>query len=59
MLGPDPWAYGLTPANRKNLETMLRYCHQQGMISRITAARRIVRGYRSRRRRPAADADEF
>jgi 4,5-dihydroxyphthalate decarboxylase len=34
VLGPDPWAYGLTPANRKNLETVLRYTHQQGMISR-------------------------
>ena len=35
VLGPDPWAYGLTPANRKNLETVLRYTHQQGMISRM------------------------
>jgi 4,5-dihydroxyphthalate decarboxylase len=34
VLGPDPWAYGLAPANRKNLETVLRYTHQQGMISR-------------------------
>jgi 4,5-dihydroxyphthalate decarboxylase len=34
VLGPDPWAYGLSPANRKNLETVLRYTHQQGMISR-------------------------
>jgi 4,5-dihydroxyphthalate decarboxylase len=34
VLGPDPWAYGLTPANRKNLETVQRYTHQQGMISR-------------------------
>ena len=34
VLGPDPWAYGLTPANRKNLETVLRYTRQQGMISR-------------------------
>jgi 4,5-dihydroxyphthalate decarboxylase len=32
ILGPDPWAYGLTPANRKNLETVLRYTHQQGLI---------------------------
>ena len=29
----DPWAYGLTPANRKNLETIQRYTHQQGMIA--------------------------
>ena len=35
VLGPDPWAYGLTPANRKNLETVLRYTHQQGMIRRM------------------------
>jgi 4,5-dihydroxyphthalate decarboxylase len=35
VLGPDPWAYGLTPANRKNLETVLRYTFEQGMISRI------------------------
>jgi 4,5-dihydroxyphthalate decarboxylase len=31
-LGRDPWAYGLTPANRRNLETVLRYTHQQGLI---------------------------
>jgi 4,5-dihydroxyphthalate decarboxylase len=35
VLGRDPWAYGLTPANRKNLETVLRYTHQQGMISKM------------------------
>jgi 4,5-dihydroxyphthalate decarboxylase len=35
VLGPDPWAYGLTPANRKNLETVQRYTYQQGMISRM------------------------
>jgi 4,5-dihydroxyphthalate decarboxylase len=32
ILGPDPWAYGLGPANAKNLETIVRYCHQQGLI---------------------------
>jgi 4,5-dihydroxyphthalate decarboxylase len=35
ILGRDPWAYGLTPANRKNLETALRYTQAQGMISRV------------------------
>jgi 4,5-dihydroxyphthalate decarboxylase len=35
VLGPDPWAYGLGDANRKNLETVLRYCHQQGLIGRL------------------------
>jgi 4,5-dihydroxyphthalate decarboxylase len=33
-LGPDPWAYGLGEANRKNLETIQRYTHQQGLIAR-------------------------
>ena len=33
-LGHDPWEYGLTPANRKNLETIQRYVHQQGMIGK-------------------------
>ena len=35
MLGRDPWAYGLTAANRKNLETVLRYTFEQGMISKM------------------------
>jgi 4,5-dihydroxyphthalate decarboxylase len=35
ILGRDPWAYGLTPANRKNLETIQRYTHQQGMVSKV------------------------
>ena len=35
IFGKDPWSYGLTPANRKNLETVQRYTHQQGMIRRI------------------------
>jgi len=35
VLGRDPWAYGLTPANWKNLETVQRYTHQQGMIGEM------------------------
>jgi len=35
VLGSDPWAYGLGDVNRNNLETVLRYCHQQGLISRM------------------------
>ena len=35
ILGPDPWQYGLTDANRKNLETIQRYVHQQGMVSKV------------------------
>jgi 4,5-dihydroxyphthalate decarboxylase len=33
LMGPDPWAYGLTDANRKVLGTMIRYAHHQGIIS--------------------------
>jgi 4,5-dihydroxyphthalate decarboxylase len=35
ILGSDPWQYGLTGANRKNLETIQRYVHQQGMVSKL------------------------
>ena len=28
---PDPWIYGLGEANRKNLQTIIGYCHQQGL----------------------------
>ena len=35
ILGRDPWEYGLSPANRHNLETMIGYTHLQGLISRI------------------------
>jgi 4,5-dihydroxyphthalate decarboxylase len=34
LLGRDPWQYGLTAANRKNLDTIQRYVHQQGMVSK-------------------------
>ena len=33
ILGPDPWVYGLTE-NRKNLESMITYAYEQGLISR-------------------------
>ena len=35
IFGKDPWAYGLTSTNRKNLETVQRYTQQQGMIRTI------------------------
>ncbi|HLA20828.1 MAG TPA: ABC transporter substrate-binding protein [Pseudolabrys sp.] len=35
ILGKDPWSYGLTAQNRKNLETVQRYAHQQGLIKTI------------------------
>lgn len=35
LLGPDPWEYGLTERNVKNLTTLLQYSHEQGFISRV------------------------
>lgn len=32
LLGPDPWEYGLSTSNRKNLTTLVRYAREQGMI---------------------------
>jgi 4,5-dihydroxyphthalate decarboxylase len=34
VLGSDPWMYGLGPANRKNLETILRYTRNQGLVGK-------------------------
>ena len=34
ILGPDPWRYGLNPANRVNLEAAIRHTFKQGLISR-------------------------
>jgi 4,5-dihydroxyphthalate decarboxylase len=34
ILGPDPWEYGDTPANRTNIETLAGYSHEQGLIAR-------------------------
>ena len=33
-LGSDPWEYGLTDANAKQLNMLVRFSHEQGMISR-------------------------
>jgi 4,5-dihydroxyphthalate decarboxylase len=33
-LGRDPWEYGLTERNRKNLETLVGYSQEQGLIKR-------------------------
>jgi 4,5-dihydroxyphthalate decarboxylase len=35
LLGADPWQYGLTPANVKNIETLMGYSHEQGLIRRM------------------------
>jgi 4,5-dihydroxyphthalate decarboxylase len=37
ILGRDPWAYGLGAANRKNLETAMRYTYEQGLTGRLAS----------------------
>jgi 4,5-dihydroxyphthalate decarboxylase len=34
IFGPDPWEYGLSDNNRKNLETLVGYSHEQGLIKK-------------------------
>ena len=34
ILGKDPWVYGLGEVNRKNLETLMQYSQEQGLIGR-------------------------
>jgi 4,5-dihydroxyphthalate decarboxylase len=40
-LGPDPWEYGLTDRNRKNLETLAGYSHEQGLIKKRPALEQL------------------
>jgi 4,5-dihydroxyphthalate decarboxylase len=35
ILGPDPWAYGLTAQNAKSIETLLGYSHEHGLTKRL------------------------
>jgi 4,5-dihydroxyphthalate decarboxylase len=37
ILGADPWEYGLTDRNCKNLETLVGYSHEQGLIKKRPA----------------------
>jgi 4,5-dihydroxyphthalate decarboxylase len=34
LMGPDPWEYGLSDQNRKTLETLTGYLHEQGLTRR-------------------------
>lgn len=34
LLGADPWRYGLSRQNAANLETLIAYAHEQGLIRR-------------------------
>ena len=37
LLGPDAWPFGLTEANRRNLQTIVRYAQEQGLTRRQRA----------------------
>jgi 4,5-dihydroxyphthalate decarboxylase len=37
LLGDDPWVYGLGEANRKNLETLMQFSQEQGLLGRKMA----------------------
>ena len=37
VLGVDPWLYGLGASNRKNLETLMQYSQEQGLLGRRIA----------------------
>jgi 4,5-dihydroxyphthalate decarboxylase len=41
ILGPDPWEYGLTDSNRKNLEALIGYSHEQGLIKKKPALEQL------------------
>ena len=34
LMGPDPWKYGLCPANRKAIDKIVDYCLVQGLVRR-------------------------
>jgi 4,5-dihydroxyphthalate decarboxylase len=37
ILGADPWVYGVGESNRKNLETLMQYSQEQGLVGRKMA----------------------
>jgi 4,5-dihydroxyphthalate decarboxylase len=55
ILGDDPWEYGLTERNRKNLETLALYAHEQGLTARrLALAELFLDTFQGRKR-----GDEF
>jgi len=55
ILGPDPWEYGLTERNRRTIDTLAGYSHEQGLTRRRhTADDLFVSVFQGRKR-----GDEF
>ncbi len=51
IIGPDPWQYGLTDNNANNLETLIGYSHEQGLIkNRATPERLFLNVSQGRKR---------
>jgi 4,5-dihydroxyphthalate decarboxylase len=51
ILGKDPWEYGLSERNRRNIETLAQYAHEQGLTRRrLTADDLFVSVFQGRKR---------
>jgi len=35
LMGPDPWEFGLSSTNRKNLQNLIDYSKSGGLISKL------------------------
>jgi 4,5-dihydroxyphthalate decarboxylase len=44
LLGEDPWAYGLGTGNQRNLQTLIQYALEQGLIARSWALAELFVG---------------
>jgi len=51
ILGSDPWQYGLSNKNRNNLETLISYSHEQGLIKRRPALNELFLNVSTGRKR--------
>jgi len=51
VLGSDAWEYGLTDQNRKNLETLVGYSHEQGLIKKRPTLEQLFLGVDQGRKR--------
>ncbi|MGA7183110.1 MAG: PhnD/SsuA/transferrin family substrate-binding protein [Pseudolabrys sp.] len=56
VLGPDPWEYGLTETNRKVLETLVGYSHEQGLIKKRPALDQLFLSVDQGRKRGGGNA---
>jgi 4,5-dihydroxyphthalate decarboxylase len=55
ILGEDPWEYGATDQNRKTMDAITTYCHEQGLTDRAMPFEELFVGVFQGRKR----GDEF